>query len=490
MKFANNIKWALFIFLLTYIPIWYNLDKPALYIWDEASYAVNALEMAIHKNFFVLKTDGETTLYNVKPPLVIWLQCASIWLFGPNELAVRFPSALAAFFTCLAVFFFMKKHFGKWHGLVSVLFLVTTTGYIRPHMARTADLDSVLVFFITCYSLLFFDYLISDENKKNVRTIYVIGALTACAFLSKSIAGLMPILGLFIGAILLGKSRFILSDKHIYFSGIMSVSIAISYYLFREWLAPGYLEKVWVSEYQRFTEDNIPWLNGPWWYYPVAMYKKLYLYYIYLLPLLPLLYFTENKKTRQVSVLAFSFFLAYVLLISYPSVKLDWYLGPIYPVLAILLGCLFFEILYLIKKRVGARGLNWKYMVPGMLLVFGFPYFSIYKQNTKYLPTDMLERDGYAIKKLHKKNPEIKSYKIYMPVKYPRHVDAAEFYIKSLNHWKGHDLELVKNTDDISPGDTVLCSRLKYEKELKKEFKLSEIKKIYHSKLMLVNGNK
>ncbi|NJN78792.1 MAG: hypothetical protein HC803_11115 [Saprospiraceae bacterium] len=103
------IPYIVGIILLAFIPLFYNLGEAAIYIWDEAIYANNALEMSFTKQFLVLQNNGISSLYNVKPPLVIWLQTLSIWTFGANEFAVRLPSALAGLMTCLAIFVLQKE---------------------------------------------------------------------------------------------------------------------------------------------------------------------------------------------------------------------------------------------------------------------------------------------------------------------------------------------------------------------------------------------
>ncbi|NJN35052.1 MAG: hypothetical protein HC817_13135 [Saprospiraceae bacterium] len=167
----KDILFILIILIIAYIPIFYNLEKPPIFIWDEAIYANNAIEMYVNKDFIVLKNNGLPTLYNVKPPLVIWLQCISIWIFGVSEFSIRLPSAIAALFTCFALFYFAKRNFNSTIGILAVMFLITSAGYIQVHVSRTGDLDSVLVLFITLYTLVFFEMLLQPEiNKKYVNT--------------------------------------------------------------------------------------------------------------------------------------------------------------------------------------------------------------------------------------------------------------------------------------------------------------------------------
>ena len=192
-----QLRWLILLFVLCYIPLFHFLAKPAIVIWDEALYANNALDMAIHKNFWVLHYNGEVCISNTKPPLVIWLQCLGIWLLGPTELPIRLPSALAAFMTCLAVFYFAKYSLkNEKIGLGAVLFLITARGIVRAHVARTGDLDAMLVCWITVYALLALHFLLHHVDNYQ-RLFRWIGLSIFLAFMTKSIAGLMPILGLF-----------------------------------------------------------------------------------------------------------------------------------------------------------------------------------------------------------------------------------------------------------------------------------------------------
>lgn len=78
---GNKIHWTGWIILLlviSYIPIFFNLEKAPIRMWDEAIYANNALEMAVNHDFLVLHNNGVPNLYNTKPPLVIWLQTLCI----------------------------------------------------------------------------------------------------------------------------------------------------------------------------------------------------------------------------------------------------------------------------------------------------------------------------------------------------------------------------------------------------------------------------
>ena len=479
-----NLKWMALIFVGTYIPIWYNLDRPALYIWDEASYAINALEMALSGNWWVLLRDGQPDLYNVKPPLVIWLQSICIHLFGPTELAIRFPSALAAFLTCCVVFYFAKKNLNTLTGFLAVFFLTTSKGFIQHHLSRTGDLDSMLVFFITAYSFLYFDLLLNRGRRENLK-LMLIGLGVFCAFMSKSVAGLMPILGLFIGTFFIKNGRDVFFKKYTYISACLVLMACLSFYAYKGYAHPGYLEKVWVSEYSRFTKNTMPWLVQPWYYYFKIMYQKVYSFYIFLLPFTFVLFFSRNKNTKRVFILGAIFSALYIGLISYPHVKLNWYIGPIFPVFGLLLGMLFYEFIILIKSYFKTKIAVWKMAIPFCLLLFMIPYQKIYLQNANHLPREHQEREGYAIRKLSRSHPSFHSYKVLMPVKYPEHADATKFYIKSLNHFKKYKIKLIGDMESVSAGDTVLCAKPYYTRRLKKRYKTKVLAKVFETELMV-----
>ncbi len=57
-------------------------------------------------NFIVTYFEDKPDMWNTKPPLLIWIQVLFMKFVGVNELAVRLPSAIAAFFTCITILIF------------------------------------------------------------------------------------------------------------------------------------------------------------------------------------------------------------------------------------------------------------------------------------------------------------------------------------------------------------------------------------------------
>src|SRR5210317_1808862 len=94
----TNIFIVLFSALL-FIPFLGNVH---LFDWDEINFAESAREMIITGDYLNVRVNYE--LFWEKPPLFIWMQVASMKLFGINEFAARFPNAIVGIITLLVLF--------------------------------------------------------------------------------------------------------------------------------------------------------------------------------------------------------------------------------------------------------------------------------------------------------------------------------------------------------------------------------------------------
>ena len=79
-----------------------NLGRPSLWDIDEGNNAEAAREMMESEDWVVPKFNYQLRVD--KPALLYWLQIGAYRLFGINELAARFPSALAALLTVLLAY--------------------------------------------------------------------------------------------------------------------------------------------------------------------------------------------------------------------------------------------------------------------------------------------------------------------------------------------------------------------------------------------------
>jgi 4-amino-4-deoxy-L-arabinose transferase-like glycosyltransferase len=100
-----------------------------LFDWDEINFAECAREMLLTGDYFRPQIDFEP--FWEKPPLFLWMQAASMHLFGVSEFAARFPNAICGVITLLLVFFLGSRLHDRMFGW---LWALAFAGSILPHL--------------------------------------------------------------------------------------------------------------------------------------------------------------------------------------------------------------------------------------------------------------------------------------------------------------------------------------------------------------------
>jgi 4-amino-4-deoxy-L-arabinose transferase-like glycosyltransferase len=459
------------------ISIFYKLGADPIFIWDEAIYANNALDMALSTDPIVLRMDGEVNLYNVKPPLVIWLQAICVSILGPSELAIRLPSAIFSIGTCFVLFIFLLKLTNSIGvGCLSILTLVTTHGFIRHHVARTGDLDAVLVFWITLYTCTAVHYLIKLPREPKAHfTLITIGVVAA--FWSKSVAGLIPLPGLLIAALALNRLQITLKIKYLYKCIAFGSLACVGFYLIRELMSPGYLNVVARSDYLRYFKNIMPWHEQPFYFYIRNMITRGFLVpHLYLLPL-PLLFALRGKKSKSLSLALLLYCITYLIIISVPAVKLEWYDAPIYPFVSALLGIGLLNI-YEFARQKFKNGKGIAVLLIALYSVYiGYAFCITFRRinDNNGMPVDPLEREGYFMKQLKSTKPDYRTYSVLMPVRASPHLSQVSFYARAFNISDNYNVTILEKFDGIKISNVYLYCQAKVEKELAEHYTFTRI---------------
>lgn len=143
------------IVIIAFILRFYQLGSiaPSL-TWDEVAWGYNAYSLGIDgKDEFgrFLPYDYLESFGDFKPPMYAYLDILPVKLFGLNEFAVRFPSALFGIFTVLASYFLTKRifyssSFAKRYGLLTAFLLAISPWHIM--LSRAAFEANVATFFL------------------------------------------------------------------------------------------------------------------------------------------------------------------------------------------------------------------------------------------------------------------------------------------------------------------------------------------------------
>jgi 4-amino-4-deoxy-L-arabinose transferase-like glycosyltransferase len=445
---VNNSWKYLLLLLVIALPLFLHLDFLTIRLWDEARTAINAYEMYHSKNYLIPTYQGEPDMWNLKPPLMVWLQVLFMKLIGVNEWSVRLPSALAALFTCIIIMLISVRYVKKfWLGFFCVLVLVTSRGYVGYHNARTGDYDALLTLFLTLGNFAFFIFL--ENSKPKYLYLFVISMILAV--LTKSTAALMILPGLFIYVILKRKLLILLKNKHLYICLVIFIISASSYYLLREIYNQGYLKEIWASDFGGRYMDTLFGHKHSFWYYFGNLFDHRFIIWVFFIPF-GVYFGLKNKDNRIKNLTLFSSIitLTYFLFISSAQTKLFWYALPMYPFLAILVGVSIYHIFTVLKEKENLKYKALPYIVTGLICIT--PYIIMISSLKAKFPNHDYEVCNYL-----RNITQGKIEKDDFIILYAGTFFHGEFYINILNE-QGKNIAL-KNRNDLKIGEVVLISQ-------------------------------
>lgn len=444
----NHFKIVYLIIIIISIILCFGaLDKLPIKLWDESRLAINAIEMSQSDNWLVPTYEYEPDMWNTKPPLLIWLQAFLITLMGIHPIAIRLPIAIATFLTIHFLFRFIKKYTSNTIlAFFTVMVLMTTVGYIAPHVSRTGDYDGLLILFTTLYSLSFFTFL---ENKKT-KYLFLFFLFLAFAVLTKSIAALLFLPGIFFYTLYKKEGIHLLKNKYLYlYFGIFLLLIS-TYYLLREYYNPGYLEAVYTNEiagrYLSSLEDNYQ----PFYFYLAYITGRNFLvWFIFLIIGIIIGCKSTDKKIKNISIFSTILTLSFLLIISSAKTKLLWYDAPIYPFFSILTAIALYSILKYLKIKWQSK-ISYSLLVAlYSLIIFSYPLYD--RMNTEVVKQNKYNYEEYKLSLFIRENFEQLNNTFLVSEAYIPHI---MFYVYMAND-KGISLSK-KNKNQLNLHDKIL----------------------------------
>ncbi len=382
---SQSVRHHLILLLVAGLSLFSNLGGPRLWDRDEPRNAGCTVEMLAAHDWVTPLFNGEYRTH--KPILQYWLMMTSYGLFGVNEFAARFWSALLGAGGVLAVYHLGRRLFHPRVGLLAGLILATT--FMFDVASRAATPDYLLIFLssmaLTVYALGVFP---KKENSANAaqggdtptteptdryflrsfpRAVAVY-AIMGLAVLAKGPVGLVlptAVLGMFLLIVSLPKQTqapttlaarlwALLRPFHARhfirtcwkmrpLTALATVAlIAAPWYVWvglrtdGQWLT----EFFWTHNIARAT-SSMEGHAGSLFYYPVAILAGFFPWSVFAGPVL-LDLITRMRKSAQPDP-AYIFLTCwvgvYVGLFSFAQTKLPSYVTPCFPALALLVGC-------------------------------------------------------------------------------------------------------------------------------------------------------
>jgi len=361
-------RWIMLL-VLAGVGLPYVINLGASSIWDtnEAFYAETPREMIESGDYLAPKFNYEPRTQ--KPPLTYWLVLLSYRAFGVGEFALRLPGALAAigclFFTCRIG----SLLFSGWAGLAAMAILGTTVRFFV--LARRLPIDILLLFCLTGTAF----FLVKSCRDGALRTW--IGAWLFAGFgvLTKGpIAAVIPAAAVLAAALWTRKWRISVSRA----ASALLVQIAVAgpwYFLIYRRLGWDYIETFFLRDnLSRFALEYLGPARGPGYYFGV-FFVDFFPWSILAVPAL-FAYLANRRASRDLQDSPYAFLLAWCLFVfvffSLSKNKQEYYIAPIYPMLAVLMSGMMHKMnaaVEVARSERASRLWRWSFLLVSLALV-------------------------------------------------------------------------------------------------------------------------
>jgi 4-amino-4-deoxy-L-arabinose transferase-like glycosyltransferase len=172
-----------------------SLRRQGLAGYDDSYFAHEGKEMVRTGDWWNIRFNGDFILAH--PPFFLWSEASSFKLFGVNDSAAKFPTALLGFATILLMYFLTLELTGdSWLALMAMLVLGSTQFFLKN--AGHAMTDVPFTFF---FALAILFYL---KGLRNGLYLLLMGLPLACAVLTRSVVGFLAV-GIILAHLLLMK---------------------------------------------------------------------------------------------------------------------------------------------------------------------------------------------------------------------------------------------------------------------------------------------
>ncbi|MES2560565.1 MAG: phospholipid carrier-dependent glycosyltransferase [Bacteroidota bacterium] len=447
---------VLVLLVLSYLSFFHHLGYQHMNLWDESSYGLNALEMVQRGNPIEVYLLGKPDLYNTKPPFAIWCMSAGVKAFGFTEKGVRFASAFFGLLTALLLWFAAYRFSSKpWGALCLPLILISSTGFVGEHIARTGDTDGILAFWILGYVLSFYFYTQETETKRKRLWLMAFFMAFSFACLTKGIAGFTALPGIILWTFLQKQVRLLLSDKWFYIGITIFLLLVPGYYVLRNLLTPGYIETVIHYEFLGRIERQ-EFLNPEprsfWFYYDQFWNnKRLVLWCWLLVPSALMIVFAIKSRLRTLGLFLLVVLASISVMLGVSFTKLFWYDAPLYPIIAGVIGV----GILLLREQV--KPLPKVVIAVVFTVLFVYPYAIIVERNHTPEQTQHVREAIRSVRQelQFKDTLLMVSSEVNFPV---------EFYFKQNSLWSGGVGKVIP-TDDIRLKEGAYFMTCKYARE-------------------------
>src|SRR3989338_2053302 len=319
----DKIFWLLLIFASIYILG--NIGTGSLSTWDEALYA-NLSRSIVRTGDWLVMRQGVKPWFD-KPPLYMWCTAVFYKILGVSEFSTRLTSGLFGIATVMILYLFAKKMADEVTALLAGLILLALPHYL--HFSKLGMMDVPITFF-TLLAL----YLFWLGGKKEKYLFYSV-AILCVSYLMKGFAAFLPLLIIITYAALSKNIRLVLKRQFL-LGTALAFSVIFIWHLAQFLLAGPVALKGYFGFhiFQRATsvlESHGGGIN----FYQKAIFNKNIPWSVMIYASLLYVVWRSFKYKDKNAILILSWVIAAYLLYTLVRTKLNWYIMPIYPAMAL-----------------------------------------------------------------------------------------------------------------------------------------------------------
>jgi outer membrane protein assembly factor BamB len=322
-----------------------NLGSGPLWAADEQTYSQLAFNMLKTGDYLTLQAFGGLAMWIGKPPLFMWLMSLAYQVFGVNNFASRFWSAVFGTLSLILVFYLGKKLYNLHVGFISAIVLGTFTTFYT--FARHAMLDITFVLFILASIYFLF---LSENSESTNQYAALSGVFFGLAFLTKQVVALLVPLIAFAYFIATRRSIKVLFTKRFARFWQMTLLMVVPWLIYMILrFGPVFWDAFFVYSGAVRAVNPIEGHAESYLFYFNYLLNSENLVWIILLPLAAgLCAFNAVIRRSKEDTLILVWMAIVLAMFTFIQTKLYWYILPAFPAFAIAIS----NLLHQLIKRV------------------------------------------------------------------------------------------------------------------------------------------
>jgi 4-amino-4-deoxy-L-arabinose transferase-like glycosyltransferase len=174
-------------------------------------------------NFFFVSFDSGGFVSVDKPPVGLWVQAASAWLFGFNGLSLLLPQAIAGVLAVALLYYLVRRAFGPAAGLLAALALAVTPITVVTDRNNTMDSQLVLALLLAVWAATF------AAESGRLRPLLVCAALMGLAYNIKMLQAYLVLPALWAAYLLLAPIAWRTRIERLSLATVVLLAVSLSW---------------------------------------------------------------------------------------------------------------------------------------------------------------------------------------------------------------------------------------------------------------------